>query len=370
MLPKTEIPNTPIHTSPPPLIQVHGTNLEMGRQIGEACRQQVQHSIADAHVLIDTAYDQLELTWEGAQIQSRKYLPFAEERYPKYVDEMRGIAEGANVAFDDVMTLNAMEAVTTDALHLTRCTSFAVNEQRTADGHVLAAHNEDWVPEDEDDVYVVSAKPQDEPPFLAMTYGGLLCNVGFNANGIAQLIDSVYPSDSRIGIPRLVVSRAVLASRRISSAIGRTLVPHRAAGYNHMLIHESGELYSIEVSARRSEFLHGTDGYLVHTNHYLAPSMKEVESEPEELISSRVRYFRADRLLRQSQTHTIKTLQVIQKDHVNFSNSICNHAVEWTDPLDREKTINAMVIDLTAREMHICWGNPCQNAYHTYHLDA
>ena len=47
-----------------------------------------------------------------------------------------------------------------------------------------------------------------------MTYGGLLPNVGFNAYGIAQLIDSVYPNDSRIGIPRLVVSRAVLAARR------------------------------------------------------------------------------------------------------------------------------------------------------------
>jgi hypothetical protein len=28
-----------------------------------------------------------------------------------------------------------------------------------------------------------------------------------------------------------------------------------------------------------------------------------------------------------------------------------------------------MVIDLTAREMHIAWGNPCQNPYHTFHLD-
>ena len=63
-------------------------------------------------------------------------------------------------------------------------------------------------------------------------------------------------------------------------------------------------------------------------------------------------------------------MQAIQKDHVNLPNSICNHATEWSDPLDREKTINALVIDLTAREMHICWGNPCQNAYHTYHLDA
>jgi len=366
---ESPVPNTTVHNAPPPLVEVAGTHREMGRQMGEARREHIRHSVENAQLLIQQTYDQLELTWEGAQIQARKYLPFAEERYPQYVDEMRGIAEGSNTSFGDIVALNVMEAVTVDALHLTRCTSMAVNEERTADGHVLAAHNEDWIPEDEDDVYVVSARPASEPPFLAMTYGGLLPNVGFNAYGLAQLIDSVHPSDSRIGIPRLVVARAVLAARRISGAIGRTLVPHRAAGYNHLLAHESGEMYSVEVSSQRSEILHGTDGYLAHTNHYLAGTMREIESEPEELISSRVRYFRALRLLRQSSAHTIKTLQAILKDHVNLPNSICNHAIEWTDPFDREKTINAMVIDLTAREMHIAWGNPCQNGYHTYHLD-
>lgn len=364
------IPNTTIHAAPPPLVEVAGTHREMGQQIGEARREEIRHSVANARVLIDQSYATLELTWEGARIQARKYLPFAEERYPQYVDEMRGIAEGAHLEFDDVVVLNAMEAVTMDALHLTRCTSFAVNETRTADGHVLAAHNEDWVPEDEDDVYVISAKPENEPPFLAMTYGGLLPNVGFNAYGIAQLIDSVYPNDSRIGIPRVVVSRAVLASRRISGAIGRTLVSRRAAGYNHLLVHESGEMYSVEVSARKFDILHGTDGYMTHTNHYLAPAMKEIEKDPEELISSRVRYFRANRLLRENSTHTIETLQTIQKDHVNLPNSICNHNIAGIDPMDRESTIAALVIDLTAREMHITWGNPCQNSYHTYRLNA
>jgi isopenicillin-N N-acyltransferase-like protein len=370
MLPKTEIPNTPVHDIPPPLIELKGSHSEIGLQMGEARREQIHHSVANARGLIAETYDQLELTWEGAQIQARKYLPFVEERYPQYVEELRGIAKGANASFDDILALNTMEAVTMDALHLTRCTSFAVNEQRTADGHILAAHAEDWVPEDEDDVFVVRVRPTDEPPFLAMTYGGLLPNVGFNAHGIAQLIDSVYPSDSRIGIPRLVVARAVLAARRISGAIGRTLVAHRAAGYNHLIAHESGEMYSIEVSATRFEILHGTDGYIVHTNHYLSEAMKGIENEPEELISSRVRYFRASRLLREGSAHTIKSLQTIQRDHVNLPNSICNHAIEWTDPLDREKTISALVIDLTAREMHISWGNPCRNRYHTYHLDS
>jgi isopenicillin-N N-acyltransferase-like protein len=74
-------------------------------------------------------------------------------------------------------------------------------------------------------------------------------------------------------------------------------------------------------------------------------------------------------LLNQSRDHTIKSLQAIQRDHVNYPNSICKHDFEEGNSLDREKTINAQVIDLTAREMHIAWGNPCKNSYHTYHLE-
>jgi isopenicillin-N N-acyltransferase-like protein len=162
----------------------------------------------------------------------------------------------------------------------------------------------------------------------------------------------------------------VLAAKTPGDAIRSTLIPHRAAGYNHLIVHESGEIYSVEVSARKFAILYGEDGYLVHTNHYLNETMKTIEKDPEELISSRVRYFRALRMVKHEETHTIKTLQSIQRDHVNFSNSICNHAIDIKNPLDREKTINALVIDLTAREMHIAWGNPCKNPYHTYHLDA
>ena len=360
----------PLHPNPPPLVRVTGTHREMGRQIGEACRKQVQHGVENSRKLVADAYQQLELTWEGAQIQARKYIPFAQERYPQYVEELAGIAEGSNVALDDLAVVNGMEAVTMDALHLTRCTSMAVNDDRTADGHVLMAHNEDWVPEDEDDVFIIHATPKNEPPFLAMTYGGLLPNIGFNAYGIGQMCDSVYPSDSRIGTPRVVVSRAVLSSRTPDDAIRHMLSAQRAAGYNHMLAHESGELYSVEVSARKFAILYGEDGYIVHTNNYISPVMQQVEREPEDLVASRIRYFRAMRLVKREEAHTIKTLQAIQRDHVNFSNSICNHSIDASNPLDREKTVNAMVFDLTAREMHIAWGNPCENPYHTYHLDA
>jgi isopenicillin-N N-acyltransferase-like protein len=352
-----------------PLIQVYGSHRQMGCQIGEACREQVRHSIENAHVLLDDAFDHLQLTWEGAQIQSRKYIPFAEERYPQYVDEIKGIAEGAGVSFDDVAVVNGMEAVTMDALHLTKCTSMAVGQERTANGNVLVAHNEDWLPEDEPDVFMIHARPDDEPPFLAMTYGALLPNIGLNAYGIAQCCDSVYPGDSRIGIPRVVVSRAVLAARTPGEAIRHTLVMHRAAGYNHLLVHESGEMYNVEVSSRRFALLPSDNGIIVHTNHYLDPQMQAIETDSDELVATRVRYLRALRLLNQTPLHNLHTLQAIQKDHINHPDSICNHANQAENPLDREKTITAMVIDLTKRQIHATWGNPCENTYYTYQLE-
>ncbi|PWB53043.1 MAG: hypothetical protein C3F13_10515 [Anaerolineales bacterium] len=364
------IPNNFIHPDPIPIIKVKGTHKEIGRQVGEAFREQIRHHLENTRDLIRCTYETLELDWDGARMQGRKYLPFAQERYPEYVDELFGLSEGANVDFDDVGVVNALEAVTMDALHLSKCTSMAISETNTADGHVLIGHNEDWIPEDEPDVFLIHAEPDDDPPFLAMTYGALLPNIGFNAYGIAQCCDSVYPNDSRIGIPRLVVSRAILAAKTPSEAIRQCLIPRRAAGYNHLLAHESGEIYSVEVSARKFAILYADDGYMVHTNHYLDPNMQVIEYEPDELISTRVRYLRANRLLRESDQHTIKTLQTIQRDHINFPNSICNHALDDMDLLDREKTVNSMVIDLTARAMHIAWGNPCANASHTYYLDA
>jgi len=352
-----------IHDNLIPILTISGTHLTMGQQMGEGLRPLIQHSIENARQLIESTVDDLRLTWEGAKNQARKYLPFVQERYPQYIDELTGIAQGANVNLTEVAVVNFMEGVTVDALHLTKCTSLSVNGRNTANHHVLIAHNEDWLPEDEEDVFIVKAKPDNEPSFVAMSYGGLLPNIGFNEMGIAQCCETVYPADTRIGIPRVVVSRAVLAAKNISEAIRSTLVPLRAAGYNHLLVHESGEMYNVEVSARNFDILYAENGYLAHTNNYLSPKMQAIENNPDELIHTRVRYFRALRLLTENSRHTMQSLGDILSDHVNHPDSICNHSMNAPAFFDRQKTIVSMLIDLTDRKMEVAWGNPCINTF-------
>jgi len=351
------------------LLHIKGSHRQMGRQIGEGCPEEIHRMLTSYQRGFEVAFDEIQLTWDEALLQSRKYFPFAEEYTPQYVEELRGIAEASEVSFEDLMVLNCMEAITSDTLHL-GCSSIAVSGEHTADGHVLVGHNEDWLPEDEANTFLVHAQPEDEPPFIAMTYGGLLPNIGFNALGLAQCLDSVYPNDARVGVPRIFVSRAVLGAKRIGEAIRAAIIKHRAAGYNHLIVDKSGEMYNVEVSSRQFATIYGSKGYLAHTNNYLTTRMKSLEDKTEDLIGSRVRVNRASRLLRKTGLHTPETFQSILADHVNHPRSICNHSVPEDSPLDRQKTICSMVMDLTALQMHFCWGSPCDNDYQVYPLEV
>jgi isopenicillin-N N-acyltransferase-like protein len=354
-----------------PLVRVHGSHGEMGLQIGRDRSSQVQAQIKMYQRLFSEAAAKLGIaSWDEALLQAHKYLPFAEESTPQYVEELRGIAEGAGVEFDDVLVLNCMEAITSDALHL-GCTSLAMGPEVTATGSVLIGHNEDWIPEDLTNVFIVHARPDNEPAYLGITYGGLLPNIGFNACGIAQCCDSVYPGDARVGVPRILVSRGVLAARTLSEAINAACNRRRDAGYNNLIAHESGEIYNVEVSARKFEMLHSDDGIEVHANHYLHPAMQAIEKAGGDLVNSHIRMNRARRLISERRgTADVEAIETILADHVNFPRSICNHIVADDTPLDRQQTIASLVIDLTARMMHVCWGTPCCNEFYAYTLEA
>lgn len=356
---------------PVPVVHIQGSHYEMGRQVGEDRRAVIHASLATYRGLFKSEAERLQIySWGEAILHARKYLPFAEESVPQYVEELRGVADGAGLDFNDLLVLNCMEAITEDALHR-GCTSLAAAPELTAGGSLLVGHNEDWLPEDFESVYLIHAQPDDEPAFLAITYGGLLPNIGFNQYGIAQCCDSVYPNDARIGVPRIFVSRAVLAATTLSGAIQAALNRRRAAGYNHLIAHASGEIYNLEASAREFELIYAMDGLLAHTNHYLSRPMRAIERDSDELIPSRVRYNRTLRLLHSQQGQISRaSIQAVLSDHVNFPESICNHVSIDDYPLDRQQTIAALVMDLTNFTMDVSWGTPCCSQFHTYRLEA
>ena len=347
-----------------PIVSVRGAHREIGLAIGREVEDRVARMVVNYRHLLEQTPD-VKLTWQRAVVQARKYLPFAVEYMPQYVDELRGIADGSGVDFEDLLVCNCLEELTSDML-FERCTVVAFGPDHTQDGHVLIGHNEDWMPVDQGLQYIVRAEPEGELPFLALTYGGLLCNIGFNAAGIAQCINSVYPNDVRLGIPRVFIGRAVLAAPRIGRALYRAAHPRRAAGYNHVLADESGELYNVEATSGLFDPLYGGDeGYLTHANHYTSPMLRPYEEQPHQLTGSHVRDNRARRLVKQLARRgnvTVEDVQTILSDHINYPASICCHSKDLPI-LDDTATIGSLVIDLNARTMWYCYGNPCEGEF-------
>jgi len=344
------------------VVRARGAPRLRGRQIGEAAAPLIQQMLIGYRELIETNQDRLKLGWAGAVAQSRKYAHYALENY---LEELHGMAEGAGAELDDLLALNCMEAIVSDALHL-KCTSLALGPDWTDDRHVLLAHNEDWWPQDKHTLYLIHAEPEHEPPFLALTYGGLLPAIGLNAAGLAQCCDSVYPDDSRVGVPRAFVARSVLGASDLAEAGRRAAHPRREAGYNHLVVNQAGEILSLEASALQHAALPDTGGALVHTNHYLDPAMQLVERDPASLHRSRLRYERATELLHAGRPHSRQSLVRILGDHHNSPSSICSHLQDSQPPLDQYATIASVIIDLTEMTLHVGRGQPCGASFHSY----
>jgi len=349
------------------VLEVSGSHNEIGFKLGSQCKDLAESMMKDTRVRVEAAG----LTWEEAVQGAQKHLPYVEQYDPECVEWVHGYAEGSGIRFEDLFVYFCQD--TAKGL----CTDIAVNSEVTSDGSVLSAHTEDWHPLDEKHLVLVEGKPEGEPAFLAMTIGGLQIDCGLNSVGISVTQNLLIQNDIRIGVPKELVARKILASKTIGDAMRATVPEKRGSSYNNNLCDSSGEIYSIEGSATDFDVLYASEGYLVHTNHYLSPKMWRYEDAFQDThgkslrteADSILRYNRALRLLKKELGHvTVSSLMEIQRDHVNHPNSICRHVDESSPPLNQWKTIFSIIIDITHLKALICYGNPCLGEYKEYKL--
>ncbi|MBN1678325.1 MAG: hypothetical protein JW880_07285 [Candidatus Thermoplasmatota archaeon] len=342
-----------------PVVEASGRPYDLGRAVGRKCAARAvkyRKSIASS-ILHYTGK-----SWTEAVARARLYVPFAEDFYGDYVEELRGYAEGAKLPFEDVFTFCCHELLTEQGFK--GCTDLVVNADVSRDGKVLAAHNEDWSFDALETVVLLHAKPKGKPEFFATAYAGILPSCGMNSSGVSLTGNALSPNDMRLGVPRIFPVRKVLEARRIGEAIEHAMPAGRASSYNNIVADRNGEMYSLEGSATDCAHLYGIDGYMVHTNHYVAPKMERFESDPDSLSCSRFRYNRALRLLEdQLGNVTPESLKHILRDHVNKPCSLCRHADPGKHPLDVSETIFSVIYDLTALEAHVVKGKPCAGEY-------
>jgi isopenicillin-N N-acyltransferase-like protein len=350
-------------TQPIPLIQVSGSYRQVGQQVGEHMKFQLQRMIARLRDNLPPG-----VSWKDMLLKGWLCLAHSRAAYPQYVEELEGIAEASGQPFEEVFLAICEELWESAAWHagvpaLTGCTDFAARGQATADGSTLVAHNNDLSPEAEDDLVVLKVKAGDEPEFLAVSVGGLGFSAGFNAAGISMTGNAVSCSDIRPGVPRLLIARAILAARRLGEAMDACLLPLRASNYNNVIADANGEVYSMEGSATDCEPIYIDENVMAHANHYVSLPMRRFEASRNYIGGSILRHDRAMRLLREYYGRlTPEALQKLLADHANYPASICKHAGTTV-------TVFSIVIQLNECKAWIGRGRPCQTQWYEHSLE-
>jgi len=264
---------------PVPVIEVSGTHREVGQQIGEKMKPQLQRIIPRLREQLPPGVE-----WKDILLKGRLCLAHSRAAYPQFVEELEGIAEAAELPFEEVFLEISEELWEPAAWHAdfptlaTGCTDFAARGQATISSATLVAHTNDLPPDAEEDLVILRVQAGDEPEFLGVSVAGLGFSAGFNAAGISMTGNAVSCSDIRPGVPRMLITRAILAARRLGEAMDACLLPLRASNYNNVVADANGEIYSMEGSATDCEPIYIDENIMAHANHYLSLPMRRYEA--------------------------------------------------------------------------------------------
>jgi hypothetical protein len=323
-------------------IEASGSHYEIGREIGRQTRDQV-HALAG----------RLRRTSADDATTCARYAEYMwhVESFPFIMDEMRGLADGADLPFEVIARIQIVE-LDRSLPKADGCTTLIVKD---ADRTIIG-HNEDGG--QADDVFMLRATYPSGMRVLAVCYvGSLPGHAPFvNSHGLASSCNALTPTDFRVGEPKRVFCRRVMDAAGIDEAVETLTGSIRAQGENFVLAH--GErIAGVEASAtdlRVTEI--AANDY--HCNNYVHPDMLQYEGS-DASSETFIRSAEAQRVC--GGLHTVSDLHAALSSHANHPDCFCRH--------NGGKTLACVYFDCTEKRILIGHGPPCQAEMEEFAVD-
>ena len=355
-----------------PLVISEGRPFERGLHFGNSQRERVQHTV-NAYMRIFEEFAGLDRT--GVYSYVERFVVAIGRFSPGLLDELAGIAEGAECDVRDIVAINARTELMYGVTNWSECTSIAVSGAASADGHTRVAQNWDWHPSLVGTLVLWLVRRSDGPDLLTLTEAGIVGKIGINAAGLAMCIN-LLRSDSDTGWtdplqpdpPMHVILRRVLEEcRTVDEAIKFLDKTPRCTSCNHMLADRSGSIADVEATPDGQWVHRPQHGLLTHANHCtgltLASQDRYVRENPEtRKRDSRMQTLAAGHPVSESD------LRAMLADHDTAPYSICLHnAGDWSFT-EQGESIASIIIDVTAGTLDVADGPPCEHRYQRYSL--
>lgn len=265
-----------------PLVELSGNAHARGVQYGRAVPDRIRRSVA----LYRGQLRDMALTAADVRGFVQAFVPRIEEFDPLYVEEMRGIADGAGVELADVVLVNAR----TEVLRIGRlkadqpmpapdrdpdpepdgCTGVVLLPRSTSHRRLLHGQNWDWRSECADTGVVLKIRRDDGPDILTFTEAGGLARCGFNSAGIAVTANYLTCDRdyTRLGVPLALLRRKILETEHLALALRTVYCTPKSGSNNLMVSHADGFALDIECAPDESFQVQPAADMLVHANHW------------------------------------------------------------------------------------------------------
>lgn len=373
--------NEPVRSSRP-VLSLEGNHYQMGYQHGRqvaALRSYITHAVEAR--LAQIKQDKPDEAFARLVQETRQALHVAD---PATVDFIQGQADGLALDFDWLLNYNLVNFLR-DAL-TTRprpagpppagdmpegCSVWAASGPATAGRRPILVKNRDYRPEHLPLQVVVRARPERGYNYFYVTSAGNpgVFVAGLNEAGLAVADTHVPCPDIGPGLPTFALSMHLLEEQSdVPAALAYLQATPRLGRNNLILADAAGNMAIFENGHSHYAVLEAGGGFLVCTNHFNSPVMRDcfVDIEPEPFRGSTYqRYQQLQAGLSDAYGHIdVTTAKRLMATHAGPLASLCRHPQAGAG----SSTIATIILLPAERRFLFAHGQPCQSAYELFDI--
>ena len=282
---------------------------------------------------------------------AKQFEPYLQKSWPAYLEEIRGLADGAGVEYETVLALNVRTEIGFGMLN-DGCTAFAWKTRSDS----FIAQNWDWESQQKGNIVVVKIEQQGKPTIHMMTEAGIIGKIGMNSAGLGVTLNAISARGVSFDkLPCHLALRTALESTSLQEAKMK-LNKAGVASACHIQVAdaETGSI-GFENTAFDQVELEMKGGINTHSNHL---TVARVDIEDKGMLrDSPFRLERARELLEGLGSEpTVDQLKDVLKDEKNAPCAINRSPTEKSTI----ETLFSIVMDLQKRYASVKMGKPTE----------
>ncbi|MBC7886378.1 MAG: hypothetical protein H7Z13_00710 [Ferruginibacter sp.] len=348
--------NHPNQLNTIPEIILSGSAYERGLQHGRLLGPVIRDFLNDNRARIN-CIRQFPLDEAVIKSQVQQHAAIIEAQLPEIARELRGLAAGANISYEDAVLLQIrVELIAFGEQDILEgdCSTLGFKRQAHA---VITGQTID-LPGNMTGlgcIFRILPEKTGDPAILMYGFAGLLGYMGLNSCGLSVNINMVVSGDWQPGVSPYLLVRHLLNQSSIEACLQELRKITRSSSRSFMIA-DKNRLVNIELTGNEIKIMENTA--LFHTNHYLDPELAKQDKMHFMFKNSSVKRLKLLKQLLPAEAKKIspEILFSIFADHSLYPVGICAHA---GGNIRRSETVAAVVMEPGRFLLHARKGNPC-----------